>query len=98
MDRGNMLVGAVEAVCFVCWYSEGVVMHCAVHSTFVDLEAMSSYIFLNLVDTIFSTGFWLLTRKVVRCCQKHEFERHLYWWTMGWTCLNVTNNIRSHSL
>ena len=45
MDRGNMVVGVVEAVCFVCWYSQGVVMHCAVPSTFVDLEAMSSTLF-----------------------------------------------------
>ena len=83
MGRGNVVVGLVEAVCFVCWYSQGVVMHCAVHSTFVDLEAMSSYIFLNLVDTKFSINFWSLTRKVVRSCLKHELVRHLYWWTIG---------------
>ena len=40
----------------------------------------------------------ILAPDLERSCLKHELVRHLYWWTMGWTCLNVTNNIRSHSL
>ena len=96
MGRGNMVVGVVEAVCFVCWYSEGVVI-CIV------LSIPHLWIWKPCQAHFSRFGGYQIFHKILapdleRSCLKHELVRHLYWWTMGWTCLNVTNNIRSHSL